>query len=351
MSDTRSRKVSLATVGALTVAALFVGTAPAPANAAPSGRAHSATTKDWTVTVWVSRTAVKAGTSIPATVTVDNRSGHPIAIEGCPGIDYEMVAGNSTVPNSPVIPSVACSSTMSPGVHVFHTKVETIYMGCGGGDGSPPCGRPPGLLPLPAGTYQTQIVLPGARPSVPTPRPLTITLTSPARLSVPTSRARSCLETKILTAGSTSLRYPSCWTRRSYVEESMMSNVIAFLSNQPTHRPCTTTHSGTDTTVRCGYPVTALKNGGVLVMFINGGMPGWSIAKATGERLVVDHRVTRETVTHHPPGSIHATEEVSIYIEAATSDNYYELTAFFRGPGVADDQRLLENMLKSMKFQ
>jgi hypothetical protein len=117
----------------------------------------------------------KAGTSIPARVTVDNRTGHSVVIVGCPGIDYEIVAGNSKVPNTPGIPTVLCESKMSPGLHVFHTKVLTTYMGCGG-EGFPLCGNPPKLLPLPDGTYHTQLILPGS-PSMPKPRALAITLT------------------------------------------------------------------------------------------------------------------------------------------------------------------------------
>jgi hypothetical protein len=60
--------------------------------------------------------------------------------------------------------------------------------------------------------------------------------------------------------------------------------------------------------------------------------------------------VTRETVIHHPLGSLHATEEVSIYIQGDSADNYYELTAYLRDPGVVKDQRLFQNMLESMKF-
>jgi hypothetical protein len=128
------------------------------------------------VTLWVARTSTKSGTSIPATVTVDNQTNHRIEIVGCPGTDYEIIAGSSTVPNSPVIPTALCSSEMSPGVHVFHTKVQTMYVSCGGAAVSPPCGKPPKLTALPTGSYHTQLILPGAEPSLPMPRALTITL-------------------------------------------------------------------------------------------------------------------------------------------------------------------------------
>lgn len=130
-----------------------------------------------------------------------------------------------------------------------------------------------------------------------------------------------------------------------------MTTVLAFLSNQPTHPPCNTTRSATTTTTRCGFPIKTLENGGVLVMFVEGGMPGWTIANQTGQRVVVDHHVARETVSSKPNDSLHATEEITVFIDRAIRDNYYELTAFFRNPGVAEDRRLLQRMLYSMRIE
>jgi hypothetical protein len=168
----RSALVAVLAVSLVTL----LGVVPSNAEASTSGRSHTATSKDWTVTLWVARTSSKPGESIPATVTVDNRTNHRIELVGCPGTDYEIIAGSSMVPNSPVIPTVLCASEMSPGVHVFHTKVQTMYVSCGGGAGSPPCGKPPKLISLPVGTYHTQLILPGAEPSLPMPQALNITL-------------------------------------------------------------------------------------------------------------------------------------------------------------------------------
>lgn len=175
--------------------ALLLVSMPSGAGAAPNGRSHTATSRDWTVTLWVARTSAKAGAFIPAIVTVDNRSGRNVDIFGCPSTNYEVVAGNSAVPNSPAIPTVACGGELSPGVHVFRTKVFTVYMGCGGG-GNPPCGQPPELSPLPNGTYRTQLILPSSKPSLPMPRPLTITLTDEApKVRIPNCRERQMTET------------------------------------------------------------------------------------------------------------------------------------------------------------
>lgn len=184
---------SLVAVLAATAIALTFVSVPTDVGAVSRGERHSATSKDWKVTVWVSRTSTKAGESIPATVTVDNRTGRGVFITGCPGTDYEIVAGNSSSPNKPVIPAVLCASKMSPGVHVFRTKVLTKYVNCGA-KGSP-CGQPPKLPPLPYGTYRTQLVLPTSAFPLPMPPPLTITLTgSAAKVSVPNCRVAQVTE-------------------------------------------------------------------------------------------------------------------------------------------------------------
>lgn len=165
------------------------------------------------------------------------------------------------------------------------------------------------------------------------------------------SNARSCFGTTALKTDRASLHYPSCWHLSKYPDESTMTSVLAFLSNQPTHQPCNSIRSGATTTTRCGFPIKTLENGGVLVMFVEGGMPGWTIANQTGQRVVVDHHVARETVSPKPNDSLHATEEITIFIDRGIPDNYYELDAFFRSPGVAQDRRLLQRMLYSMRFE
>lgn len=172
MESMRARRHLLAAVWSVSVVALVLGLVSSVASATPSGQSVSATSKDWTVTIWVARTSTRAGTTIPATVTVDNRTGHRVEVTGCVGTIYKIVVGNSKVPNSPVIPTVLCAGTMAPGAHVFHTKVLTTYQTC---SGNLNCGDPAKPSALPAGTYRTQVVLPGA---FPTPGPLAITLTT-----------------------------------------------------------------------------------------------------------------------------------------------------------------------------
>ena len=166
-----------------------------------------------------------------------------------------------------------------------------------------------------------------------------------------TAHGPSCGAVKGFKTGGTSLRFPSCWALSTYKDETTMSSVLAFFSNQPTQQPCVTTSSGATITVRCGFPLKSLNPGGVLVMFIAGGRPGWTIGKEPGRRFVIDRHAARETIAHGSHLPLQATGEYSIFIDRGVADNYYQLEVFFRNPGVGSDQRLLQRMLKSMRIK
>ena len=165
-------------VGVIFVLGLVALTAIVLAGQGPAQTlSHRATSQDWTVTISVAHTTAKAGTTIPATFSIDNKTGHRIQVSGCAGQEYELVLGNDTIHNFPLMPADLCGGWMGPGIHVVHATVSTSYESCGG-NGVPRCGNPPRLSALPAGTYRTQILLPVASPSLPQPQPLTIVLTN-----------------------------------------------------------------------------------------------------------------------------------------------------------------------------
>jgi hypothetical protein len=151
------------------------------AAAATTGQVSSATSKDWTVRVWVAATTVKAGTDIPATITIVNHSGHAILGGSCPDAAYLMNVGNAKIPNNIVVPTPSCKAThFSRGTYVFHLKVWTIYEVCSGSSQSqhlPRCPKNGHGAPLPSGTYRTNVVLPKFK-GLPTPKPITIRLTA-----------------------------------------------------------------------------------------------------------------------------------------------------------------------------
>jgi hypothetical protein len=160
----------------------------------------------------------------------------------------------------------------------------------------------------------------------------------------------SCIETKSFMTGQFIFSYPTCWTLRNNLESSMFSTVLVALSNQSMHNPCHTERSGSNVVTSCGFPVKTLKQGGVLVELIQGSMPGWKITREPGRHFTLDHHAARESMTRNPLGTLHATEEISVFIDSDIVDNFYDIDAFFRGPGVAGNQLVLEKMLKSVRF-
>jgi len=142
-----------------------------------SAQVHAASSKDWTVSISAAHRDVRVGATEMATFVLDNKTGRRIEVSGCPGQDYELVLGNTRTPNLAIVPADYCTSWMSPGIHVVSAVIRTSYDACGI-VGSPRCGNPPRMSALPPGTYLTQILLPGARPALPTPAPLRIVITN-----------------------------------------------------------------------------------------------------------------------------------------------------------------------------
>jgi len=165
-----------------------------------------------------------------------------------------------------------------------------------------------------------------------------------------TAHIESCLETKGFVVGRLIFHYPTCWTTRTNVGSSMESSGLVALSNQVMHNPCHSKGSGSNVTVTCGFPVTTLNRGGVLVEVIEGGRPGWKIDSEPGRHLIVDKHAARELVTDNPSGRLRATEEISIFIDPDVANNYYEIFGLIRGPHVADNQLLLQKIVQSVRF-
>ena len=160
----------------------------------------------------------------------------------------------------------------------------------------------------------------------------------------------SCVASRSFVSGQFTFSYPACWTMRENVEGSMFSTVLVALSNQTMHNACHTMRSGSGVETNCGFPITTLRLGGVLVEMIEGGMPGWEFAREPGRHLVLGHHDARESVTRNLLGTLHANEEITVFIRSTIPDDYYEVVAFLRGPRMAADQSLLERILQSVRF-
>src|SRR5690242_14543604 len=73
-------------------------------------------------------------------------------------------------------------------------------------------------------------------------------------------------------------RYPTAWAAARPSTSALHFHPMLYLSVQPTRNPCASSGNA----LRCGWPVSKLRRGGVLVVWENRGFPGWSLASAPG---------------------------------------------------------------------
>jgi hypothetical protein len=144
-------------------------------------------------------------------------------------------------------------------------------------------------------------------------------------------------------------RYPTSWDAAQPNVSALHFHPMLYLSVQPTRNPC----AGAGSTVRCGWPVSRLQPGGVLVVWENRGYPGWSLASAPGAPTQVGGRKARRFVTR--PGAcsaIGADETVQVAIERpGLSGNWTAVTACLRAPNLATNEQQLDAVLASTRFK
>ena len=117
--------------------------------------------KGWVVTLAVAKTTVRIGAKLSATITVDNRTGHSVTVQGCqPNFDFSVELANAKVPYQGLSGAVACSTKFRVGSTVIHTQVSAVYSSCGG-LGLPSCANPD----LPVGAYHTVVNWPTGTPT------------------------------------------------------------------------------------------------------------------------------------------------------------------------------------------
>jgi hypothetical protein len=149
-------------------------------------------------------------------------------------------------------------------------------------------------------------------------------------------------------------KHPSCWTATSFAEVSSFSDSLVDLSNQPMHDPCTrtTSPSGGGLETECGWPLTSLDPGGILVRWSSDGSPTWRIENQPGTSLTVAGRPAREQITEPGDcGSIGADETISVEVERTVQDNFYEMMACFQGPDLKETASQVQEMIDSTTFK
>ncbi|SES48915.1 hypothetical protein SAMN05216199_0245 [Pedococcus cremeus] len=180
--------LTLAVLGA-GASALFQGAIPdaAPASAvtpAPPGSVTAALASPVTpvppgsvrAIITLPSTTVRGGSSLPATITVENDSGKPFHILGCGSVFSVLLVGEGHRP-SPSWPLCAQDIIIPAGVSTYPVTVAAAYQECSmdGGNGMPACERDGSMAPLPAGRYQATTV--SVSPDLPVPARVPVTVT------------------------------------------------------------------------------------------------------------------------------------------------------------------------------
>src|SRR4051794_28016147 len=144
-------------------------------------------------------------------------------------------------------------------------------------------------------------------------------------------------------------RYPTAWAAAQPDVQTMLHvHPMIYLSVQPTGNPCRTTGDETS----CGWPISRLRPGGVLVVWENRGYPGWSLGSAPGLPIHVGGRRAHRQVSR--PGTcaaIGGDVTVEVAIERPLAGNWTAVTACLRKPNLAAAERELGVVLASTRFK
>ena len=144
-----------------------------------------------------------------------------------------------------------------------------------------------------------------------------------------------------------SFTHPAAWKAYPFRwDGGLHFRPLVYLSTQPLHDPC----GMAGNTLSCGFPVSQLEPGGVLVTWNASSPP--AISLPAGSRTQVDGRPARRVDTAHGIcRSIGAdrTTEVLIQTQPLPAP-LTEFTACLRGPGLAQAEKSVDALLASTKF-
>lgn len=135
-----------------------------------------------------------------------------------------------------------------------------------------------------------------------------------------------------VSCGGITFGYPAGWYRTAASYPSSFTDMVAAVSNQPIHDPCTTSGN----TITCAEPLNTLDTGGLLVEWWVDGFPQWSLAKEPGTPTTIDGLQAR--MQQHSgsslgcPAGLGAQISIRVAIARTAPGNYFELDACARGP-------------------
>jgi hypothetical protein len=144
-------------------------------------------------------------------------------------------------------------------------------------------------------------------------------------------------------------RYPGTWRSGTWSDDvSSFSGPIVFLSTARLHDPCLRTVNAQVTSVSCGDPVSTVAPGGMLVRWDEDGFPNWHAPRSNTK---IGGRPATETVTAGRwCQALDGSRTITVVIPQGASDNWYEMDACLRGPGLPAEQAEITAMLKTVRI-
>jgi hypothetical protein len=144
-------------------------------------------------------------------------------------------------------------------------------------------------------------------------------------------------------------RYPAAWrVGRWSADVSSFTALIVDLSTSRLKNPCSMTSSPGRVLVSCGYPVDALKPGGVLVSWNADGFPFRRLPEAN---TTIAGRQAIETRTSGGwCATLRGTETITVMIPRNAPGNWYQMDACLRGAGMAQREAEIAAMLSSVRI-
>jgi hypothetical protein len=143
-------------------------------------------------------------------------------------------------------------------------------------------------------------------------------------------------------------RYPGTWRSGTWNDDvSSFSGLIVFLGTERLHDPCQRTAGAQVTTASCGDPVSQVTPGGMLVRWDEDGFPSWHAPRANTR---IGGRPATETVTAGRWCRTLGGSRTITAVIPLDSDNWYEMDACLRGPGIPAEQSEITAMLKTVRI-
>lgn len=155
-------------------------------------------------------------------------------------------------------------------------------------------------------------------------------------------------------AGALSFDYPATWHARTYpMPSAPFSSTLVWLSLQRMHPPCVTRHATRNTTITCGDPVSRLAQNSILASWTSNANPGWRFGQERGARITIGGRrgkwLAQTAGPQAPP--LRETEVITVVVPMPrSSDSWYQLTVFLRGPHVARLEAQIKTMLRTVHW-